>query len=95
MAAIGALYEMEQLQSKDLFESAKKMIQLYLEERRKADVARLTTGKLVMTTDIDHLRTLSILQYGLSRQCYSTSSTDTTVVTRLQVISPALIALLL
>ena len=40
MAAIGALYEMEQVQSKDLFESAKKMIQLYLEERRKADVRK-------------------------------------------------------
>lgn len=40
MAAIGALYESEQVQSKDLFESAKKMIQLYLEERRKADVRK-------------------------------------------------------
>jgi hypothetical protein len=90
MAAIGALYEMEQLQSKDLFESAKKMIQLYLEERRKADVRKADHRKAG-----NDLRTLSILQYGLSRQCYSTSSTDTTVVTRLQVISPALIALLL
>jgi hypothetical protein len=40
MAAIGALYEMEHLQSKELFEMAKKMIQLYLEERRKADVRK-------------------------------------------------------
>jgi len=40
MAAIGALYEMEQVQSKELFDSAKKMIQLYLEERRKADVRK-------------------------------------------------------
>jgi hypothetical protein len=40
MAAIGALYEMEQAQSKELFDSAKKMIQLYLEERRKADVRK-------------------------------------------------------
>ena len=40
MAAIGALYEMDQAQSKDLFESAKKLIQLYLEERRKADVRK-------------------------------------------------------
>ncbi|RDL39543.1 uncharacterized protein BP5553_03883 [Venustampulla echinocandica] len=40
MAAIGALYELEHAQSKDLFESAKKMIQLYLEERRKADVRK-------------------------------------------------------
>ncbi|CRK12965.1 hypothetical protein BN1723_009875 [Verticillium longisporum] len=40
MAAIGALYEMEHTQSRDLFEMAKKMIQLYLEERRKADVRK-------------------------------------------------------
>ncbi|EEP80075.1 hypothetical protein UREG_04917 [Uncinocarpus reesii 1704] len=41
MAAIGALYEFETATSKELFESAKKMIQLYLEERRKADLAVL------------------------------------------------------
>ncbi|KAI9733192.1 MAG: hypothetical protein M1818_007310 [Claussenomyces sp. TS43310] len=40
MAAIGALYELEQVQSKELFDSAKKMIQLYLEERRKYDVRK-------------------------------------------------------
>ncbi|RYP39882.1 hypothetical protein DL767_002001 [Monosporascus sp. MG133] len=40
MAAIGALYEMERQQSKELFEMAKRMIQLYLEERRKADMRR-------------------------------------------------------
>jgi hypothetical protein len=50
MAAIGALYEMEQVQSKDLFESAKKMIQLYLEERRKADVRKADHRK----TSMDH-----------------------------------------
>jgi hypothetical protein len=50
MAAIGALYEMEQVQSKDLFESAKKMIQLYLEERRKADVRKADHRK----AGIDH-----------------------------------------
>lgn len=37
MAAIGALYEYEYGPSKDLFEMAKKMIQLYLDERRKVD----------------------------------------------------------
>lgn len=40
MAAIGALYEMDHSQSRELFEMAKKMIQLYLEERRKADVRK-------------------------------------------------------
>jgi len=39
MAAIGAQYELEQSVAKGLFDSARKMIQLYLEERRKADLA--------------------------------------------------------
>lgn len=39
MAAIGALYEYDTATSKELFESAKRMIQLYLEERRKADLS--------------------------------------------------------
>ncbi|KAG0648703.1 Zinc finger ZMS1 [Hyphodiscus hymeniophilus] len=50
MAAIGALYETEQVQSKDLFDSAKKMIQLYLEERRKADVRKADHRK----AGVDH-----------------------------------------
>lgn len=41
MAAIGALYELEHDRSRELFEMAKKMIQLYLEERRKADLRNL------------------------------------------------------
>ncbi|KAF7543964.1 hypothetical protein G7Z17_g10319 [Cylindrodendrum hubeiense] len=40
MAAIGALYEMEHAQSRELFEMAKKMIFFYLEDRRKADVRK-------------------------------------------------------
>ncbi|KAF7865484.1 hypothetical protein EAF04_006458 [Stromatinia cepivora] len=40
MAAIGALYAGDHLQSRALFESAKKMLQLYIEIRRKADVRR-------------------------------------------------------
>lgn len=40
MAAIGALYEMDHGQSRELFEMAKKMIFFYLEERRKADVRK-------------------------------------------------------
>ncbi|KAL7919603.1 fungal-specific transcription factor domain-containing protein [Trichoderma austrokoningii] len=39
-AAIGALYEMEHAQSRELFNMAKKMIFFYLEERRKADVRK-------------------------------------------------------
>ncbi|KAK4505109.1 hypothetical protein PRZ48_003072 [Zasmidium cellare] len=44
MAAIGALYEYDHPASKDLFEAAKKMIQLYLEERRKADISAAANG---------------------------------------------------
>lgn len=48
MAAIGALYEYEHPASKELFDAAKKMIGIYLEERRKADMSaavnRLNTG---------------------------------------------------
>ncbi len=39
MAAIGALYEYDLGPSKELFEMAKNMIQLYLQERRKTDMA--------------------------------------------------------
>lgn len=44
MAAIGALYEYEHPASKELFEAAKKMISLYLEERRKADMSAAVNG---------------------------------------------------
>ena len=44
MAAIGAIYEYDFAASKDLFEMAKKMIQLYLEERRKADMSAALSG---------------------------------------------------
>ncbi|KAM3084562.1 hypothetical protein ACMFMF_001916 [Clarireedia jacksonii] len=50
MAAIGALYELDNQQSKELFDSAKKMLQHYLEERRKADVRKADHRK----TSIDH-----------------------------------------
>lgn len=40
MAAIGALYELEHAQSKELFDLAKKMIFYYLEERRRADARK-------------------------------------------------------
>lgn len=40
MAAIGALYEMDHSQSRELFEMAKKTIFYYLEDRRKADVRK-------------------------------------------------------
>ena len=44
MAAIGALYEYEHPASKELFDGARKMISLYLEERRKTDIAATVNG---------------------------------------------------
>lgn len=44
MAAIGAFYEYEITASKDLFELAKKMINTYLEERRKVDLSASMNG---------------------------------------------------
>ncbi|SPO03077.1 related to DNA-binding protein [Cephalotrichum gorgonifer] len=40
MSAIGAQYEMEHSQSREMFDMAKRMVQQYLEERRKADVKK-------------------------------------------------------
>ncbi|KAI1624616.1 zinc finger protein ADR1 [Exophiala viscosa] len=40
IAAVGALYEHEVSQSKDLFECAKRLISSYLEERRKANMTK-------------------------------------------------------
>ncbi|CAK3796598.1 zinc finger transcription factor [Lecanosticta acicola] len=44
MAAIGALYEYDHPASKELFDAAKKMISLYLEERRRADISAAANG---------------------------------------------------
>jgi hypothetical protein len=44
----------EQAQSKDLFDSAKKMIQLYLEERRKEDVRKADMRKTGLSNHTDN-----------------------------------------
>ncbi|KAK5118942.1 hypothetical protein LTR62_000153 [Meristemomyces frigidus] len=44
VAAIGALYEYDHPASRELFEAAKKMIGLYLEERRRADMTAAVNG---------------------------------------------------
>lgn len=44
MAAIGAFYEFETSVSRDLLEMAKKMIHIYLDERRKADISAAMGG---------------------------------------------------
>lgn len=46
MAAIGASYEFEHAAGKELFEAAKKMISIYLEERRKAGVTMASNASL-------------------------------------------------
>ncbi|XP_044718896.1 fungal specific transcription factor domain-containing protein [Hirsutella rhossiliensis] len=51
MAAIGALYEMEHAQSKELFDLGKKMVFDYLEERRKADARRTEARRSPPGTD--------------------------------------------
>lgn len=45
MAAIGALYVSDNAASKELFDLAKKMIQAYLEERRKTDISTAMSGR--------------------------------------------------
>lgn len=54
MAAVGALYEYDHVASKELFESAKKMINLYLEERRKADMSNAQNGGLSGDANSQH-----------------------------------------
>lgn len=44
IAAIGALYEYEIVIAKELFEAAKKTVQIFLEDRRKADVTAAMNG---------------------------------------------------
>ncbi|KAJ8105489.1 hypothetical protein OPT61_g10144 [Boeremia exigua] len=44
MAAIGALYEFEQVVAKELFEAAKKLILYYLDERRRAGLTAAVNG---------------------------------------------------
>ncbi|KAG6016409.1 hypothetical protein E4U43_003693 [Claviceps pusilla] len=51
MAAFGAAYEMEPVQSKELFEMAKKMVFFYLEERRQSDVRKADTRRSTISTD--------------------------------------------
>ncbi|KAK4097488.1 hypothetical protein N658DRAFT_433921 [Parathielavia hyrcaniae] len=51
MAAIGALFELEHQASAELFGMAKKMIQLYLDERRKANVRKAESIRLTPLSD--------------------------------------------
>ena len=79
MAAIGALYEYDFTASKELFEMAKKMIQLYLEERRKADMSAALKGNHVATEASVHNTPLWLVQAMLLNVIYGHNSGDKTL----------------
>ncbi|KAL2155791.1 hypothetical protein VTH82DRAFT_533 [Thermothelomyces myriococcoides] len=56
MAAIGALFELEHQASMELFGMAKKMIQLYLDERRKANVRKAESIRRTPVSDHSSLQ---------------------------------------
>lgn len=54
ISMIGALYAGDHVQSKDLFEMSKKMIFLFLEERRKAEMSRAAETRRSASTSTDN-----------------------------------------
>lgn len=78
MAAIGALYEYDMAASKDLFEAAKKMIQLYLEERRKADMSAALGRSHPARDDSVHNTPLWLVQAMLLNVVYGHTCGDKT-----------------
>jgi hypothetical protein len=78
MAAIGALYEFDTAASKDLFEAAKKMIQLYLEERRKADMSAAFSRSNTARDNSVHNTPLWLVQAMLLNVIYGHTCGDKT-----------------
>ncbi|GES66519.1 putative C2H2 transcription factor [Aspergillus terreus] len=78
MAAIGALYELDTASSKDLFEAAKKMIQLYLEERRKADMSSAISRSNPTRDNSVHNTPLWLVQAMLLNVIYGHTCGDKT-----------------
>lgn len=78
MAAIGALYEYDTAASKDLFEAAKKMIQLYLEERRKADMSAALSRTSSARDNSVHNTPLWLVQAMLLNVIYGHTCGDKT-----------------
>ncbi|KAL9098867.1 MAG: hypothetical protein Q9163_005551 [Psora crenata] len=76
MAAIGALYEYEFAASKDLFEKSRIMIQLYLNERRKADMTVPTHGSLHPAEDSPEKTPLWLVQAMLLNVIYGHNCGD-------------------
>ncbi|KAJ5525291.1 Zinc finger C2H2 [Penicillium frequentans] len=78
MAAIGALYEHDPAASKELFEAAKKMIQLYLEERRKADMSAALNRSNISRDNSVHTTPLWLVQAMLLNVIYGHTCGDKT-----------------
>ncbi|KAJ5256907.1 hypothetical protein N7478_013011 [Penicillium angulare] len=78
MASIGALYEHDTAASKDLFEAAKKMIQLYLEERRKADMSAALSRSNTTRDNSVHNTPLWLVQAMLLNVIYGHTCGDKT-----------------
>ncbi|KAK8220059.1 hypothetical protein M8818_000475 [Zalaria obscura] len=78
MAAIGALYEYDHQASRELFDSAKKMIQLYLEERRKADMSAAVNGTYIGAENANHNTPLWLVQAMLLNVIYGHNCGDKT-----------------
>lgn len=70
MAAIGALYEYDHLASKELFEAAKKMISIYLEERRRADMSAAVNGSSISNDSAANNTPLWLVQAMLLNVIY-------------------------
>ncbi|GAB7357181.1 hypothetical protein MBLNU459_g8171t2 [Dothideomycetes sp. NU459] len=78
MAAIGALYEYDHKASKELFDAAKKMISLYLEERRRADMSAAVNGQFFSNEGSTHNTPLWLVQAMLLNVVYGHFSGDKT-----------------
>jgi hypothetical protein len=78
MAAIGALYEFDTATSMDLFESANKTIQLYLEERRKASMSATLNRANPGCDDSVHNPPLRLIQAMLLNVIYGHNCGDKT-----------------
>jgi hypothetical protein len=79
-AAMGALYEYEHVASKELFEAGKKLIGLYLEERRKADMSAAVNGAQASAEPTHHtplwLVQAMLLNVIYGHQCGDKTSAD-------------------
>lgn len=79
MSAVGALYEYDHSTSRELFDAAKKMIQCYLEERRKADMSAAVNGHQYFNQDgSSHNTPLWLVQAMLLNVVYGHFSGDKT-----------------